>query len=81
MQNAEIRLECLKLAHRAGLSPDEVIATARTYLAWATGAQSPTTATAASWPGDSLKAGEPAPSVSRSDKPLDVAKRRKAATV
>jgi hypothetical protein len=39
----KIRLECLHLAHRPGLSPDEVIANARTYLAWVAGAQGPTT--------------------------------------
>ena len=43
MQNSEIRLECLKLAQRPGLSPSEVIATAREYLAWVGGATAPTT--------------------------------------
>lgn len=75
MQNSEIRLECLKLASRPGLSPGEVIAAARDYLAWVNGVPDPTTATR---PGDSLKEGKPAPSVSRSDKPLE--KRRSAAT-
>lgn len=39
---SEIRLECLKLAHRPGLSPQEVIGIAREYLAWV-GAVPPTT--------------------------------------
>jgi hypothetical protein len=43
MQNSELRLECLKLAHRQGLSPSEVIATAREYLAWVGGVAAPTT--------------------------------------
>jgi len=78
MHNAEIRLECLKLAHRAGLSPQEIIATAREFLAWVGGVPDPTTAPR---PGDSLKEGKPAPSVSRTDKPLEAAKRRSSATV
>lgn len=49
---------------------------AREYLAWVGGVMDPTTAAR---PGDSLKEGKPAPSVSRSDKPLE--KRRSAATV
>lgn len=76
MQNLEIRLECLKLAHRADRSPSEVIAMAREYLAWVGGVVDPITAAR---PGDSLKEGKPAPSVSRSDKPLE--KRRSAAPI
>ena len=34
MQNLEIRLECLKLAHRPDRSPQEVIAAAVEYLNW-----------------------------------------------
>lgn len=60
MQSAEIRLECLKLACRAGLSPDEIIANARTFVAWVDGIPPPTTA---SRPGDSSKVSKPAPSV------------------
>lgn len=78
MHNSEIRLECLKLASRPGLSPLEIIAAARDYLAWVNGVPDPITALR---PDDSLKEGKPAPSVSRSDKPLDQAKRRSAATV
>jgi hypothetical protein len=73
MHKPEIRLECLKLAHRPGLSPQEVISVAREYLAWVGGVVDPTTAAR---PGDSLKEGKPAPSVSRSDKPLEAVKRR-----
>ena len=42
-QDPKIRLECLQLAHRPGLSPDEIIANARVYLAWVAGASAPTT--------------------------------------
>jgi hypothetical protein len=59
--NSQIRLECLKLAHRADLPPDEVIAKARTYLAWVNGVSAPTTLTG---PGDSQKVGKSAPAVS-----------------
>lgn len=41
MQESEIRLECLKLACRPGLDPNEIIATARVYLGWVSG--TPTT--------------------------------------
>lgn len=58
--SAEIRLECLKLAHRPGLSPQEVIATAREYLAWVGGTPNPTTLTG---PGDSSKESKLAPAV------------------
>jgi hypothetical protein len=75
MHNSEIRLECLKLASRPGLSPHEIIAAARDFLAWVNGMPDPITAAR---PDDSLKEGRPAPSVSRSDKPLE--KRRSAAT-
>lgn len=34
MQSTEIRLECLRLAHRLDRSPAEVIAIAREYLGW-----------------------------------------------
>lgn len=43
MQDPQMRLECLQLAHRPGLAPSEVIAMAREYLAWVCGAQSPIT--------------------------------------
>ena len=39
MQTAEIRLECLRLAHRPDRSPAEVIAVAREYLGWVGGIQ------------------------------------------
>jgi len=60
MQNAEIRLECLKLASRPGLSPEEILAMARVYLGWVDGVPTPTTSPR---PGDSSKASKPAPSV------------------
>jgi|GEM_PF-2988002 hypothetical protein len=60
MQPHEIRLECLRLAHRPGLSPHEVIATAREYLGWVDGVAGPTTP--ARGPGDSSKVSKPAPS-------------------
>jgi hypothetical protein len=65
MQNSEIRLECLKLAHRPDRPPQEVIATAREYLAWV-GGVNPTTAER---PGGSLEEGKPAPSVSARTSP------------
>jgi hypothetical protein len=34
MQTEEIRLECLKLAHRADQSPEEVVAKATAYFNW-----------------------------------------------
>ena len=37
MQTHEIRLECLKLAHRHDRTADEVLAQARTYAAWVGG--------------------------------------------
>lgn len=43
MQDPQMRLECLQLAHRPGLAPREVIEMAREYLAWVCGAQGPTT--------------------------------------
>lgn len=52
MNYESIRLECLKLAHRPDRSPQEVIATAREYLAWV-GGKLPTTAE--TQPGDSSK--------------------------
>lgn len=45
MQNPQMRLECLQLAHRPGLAPSEVIAMAREYLAWVCGAQGSITPT------------------------------------
>jgi hypothetical protein len=66
MQNSEIRLECLKLATKPGLSPKEIIATAREYLAWV-GGEIPTTG--ASQPGGSSKVSKSAPN-KVSDKPL-----------
>jgi hypothetical protein len=52
---SEIRLECLKLAHRPGLSPQEVISIAREYLVWV-GAVPPTTQETG--PDDSQKVGK-----------------------
>lgn len=66
MQSPELRLECLKLAHRPGLSPSEVISTAREYLAWVGGAPAPITP--ATGPDDSSKASKLAPRKS-ADKP------------
>lgn len=43
VQDPQLRLECLQLAHRPGLAPREVIEMAREYLAWVCGAQGPTT--------------------------------------
>lgn len=58
MHNPEIRLECLKLAHRADKSPKEVIATAREYLEWVgSGASLNISTTLAREPSDNLKAG------------------------
>jgi hypothetical protein len=55
----EVRLECLKLAHRPDRSPSEVIAVAREYLAWVGGVPVPTTGE--NRPGDSQKVGKTAP--------------------
>ena len=68
MQNSEIRLECLKLASKPGLSPKEIIATAREYLAWV-GGEVPTTS--AKRPDDSSKAGKSAPTAHAQDKPSE----------
>ena len=44
MQTADIRLECIKLAHRHDLSADEVIARATTFANWiSSGLDAPTT--------------------------------------
>lgn len=44
MQTAEIRLECLKLAHRPDLSPADVTARADDYARWVGGGtDAPTT--------------------------------------
>lgn len=43
MQDPQMRLECLQLAHRPGLAPSEIIENARVYLAWVCGAQGSTT--------------------------------------
>lgn len=53
-QALDLRLECLKLAHRPGLSPHEVISIAREYLAWV----APVPITQATEPDDSQKAGK-----------------------
>lgn len=37
MQTVEVRIECIKLAHRHDLSADEVIARATTFANWITG--------------------------------------------
>jgi len=72
----EIRLECLKLAHRPDRSPQEVIAMAREYLAWVGGVPVPITPEG---PGDSQKVGKTAPADSaRTSLPKSAAK---AATV
>ena len=41
--NPEVRLECLRMAARPGLGPQEVIAVAREYLSWVAGPPQPTT--------------------------------------
>jgi len=64
--SAVIRLECLKLAHRADRSPDEVIANARQYLAWVSGVGNQTTPKG---PGDSSKESTLAPTVSARTSP------------
>lgn len=69
MQNSEIRLECLKLAAKPGLSPKEIIATAREYLAWVGGEITPTTSEKR--PADSPKASKSAPD-KISDKPSEL---------
>ena len=61
--DAQVRLECLRLAYRPGLSPHEVIAAARDYLAWAAGASLPITPMG---PADGAKEHKPAPAT---DKP------------
>jgi len=71
MQIAEIRLECLKLATRPGMSPSEIIQTARLYLEWVSG-QIPTTPTLG--PGDSPKVGKSGPV--KADKPSAIAVNR-----
>ena len=43
MQTPEMRLECLRLAHRPDRSASEVIAVAREYLAWIGGVVPQTT--------------------------------------
>lgn len=53
MSSPEIRLECLKLAHRHDRSPAEVIDAAKEYLKWV-GGHLPTTGSGQ--PGDSSKA-------------------------
>lgn len=55
MSQAEIRLECLKLAHRHDRMPGEVTATAEHYVKWVC-ASSPTTDE--SRPGDNPKEGK-----------------------
>jgi hypothetical protein len=46
MQTAEVRIECIKLAHRHDLSADEVIARATAFANWITGgSDAPTTLT------------------------------------
>ena len=65
MHNSEIRLECLKLAHRPDRSPQENLAVAREYLAWV--GAIPTTAE--TQPGDGSKAAKLAPPNKRTSLP------------
>lgn len=58
LSQAEIRLQCLQLAHRADRTPEEVISNARKYLAWV-GGSIPTTDE--SQPGDGSKEIKSAP--------------------
>lgn len=37
LQDPILRLECLKLANKAGVGPDEIISTAKLYLSWVAG--------------------------------------------
>lgn len=65
MHNTEIRLECLKLAHRPDRSAQENIAVARDYLGWVNAI--PTTAE--TQPGDGSKAAKLAPPNKRTSLP------------
>jgi len=38
LQDPILRLECLKLANRAGVGPEEIILTAKLFLTWVAGA-------------------------------------------
>lgn len=67
MQSFEIRLECLRLAHRPDRSPSEVIAAAREYLQWVGGVVPQTTGE--NQPADGLKESKKLAPKS-SDKPL-----------
>lgn len=67
MHNSEIRLECLKLAHRPDRSASENIATAREYLSWV--GAIPTTAE--TQPGDGSKEAKLAPPNKRTSLPKD----------
>jgi len=70
MHNSEIRLECLKLAHRPDRSAQENIAVAREYLSWV--GAIPTTAE--TQPGDGSKAAKLAPPNKRTSLPKTGAK-------
>lgn len=60
MDDAEMRLECLSLAVRPGLDPQEILATATVFYRWV--ASAPTTPPLG--PADSSKASAPAPAAS-----------------
>ena len=68
--SSQIRLECLKLAHRADQSPEEVIAKARMYLAWVGGVGNQTTPQG---PGDRSKESTMAPTVTARTSPKKTA--------
>lgn len=66
LSQAEIRLKCLQLAHRATLTPEQVIADARTYLSWVGGA---IPITDDNQPGDDSKASKVTAPRSRTSSP------------
>lgn len=57
--NPEVRLECLRMAARPGLSPHEVVAVAREYLNWVAGVPQPTTSQGAGTKGAPTGPGQP----------------------
>lgn len=65
MDDAELRLECLSLAARPGLDPQEILATATVFYRWV--ASTPTTPI--SGPADSSKASATAPAASHRTSP------------
>ena len=68
MQTSELRLECLKLAHRPDRSPAEVIAAANEYLEYLSSDQ--LQITAEEQPADGPKEGKKKSAPNSSDKPL-----------